>query len=51
MKEGYIPKEQRKRILLLCDDLRLHSGVGNVAKEMVTNTAHHYNWFNLGGGY
>ena len=49
MKEGYIPKDQRKRILLLCDDLRLHSGVGNVAKEMVTNTAHHYNWFNLGG--
>ena len=49
MKEGYIPKEQRKRILLLCDDLRLHSGVGNVAKEMVTYTAHHFNWFNLGG--
>jgi glycosyltransferase involved in cell wall biosynthesis len=49
MKEGYIPKEQRKRILLLCDDLRLHSGVGNVAKEMVTHTAHHFNWFNLGG--
>ena len=49
MKEGYIPKEQRKRILLLCDDLRLHSGVGNVAKEMVCNTAHHFKWFNLGG--
>ena len=49
MKEGYIPKEQRKRVLLLCDDLRLHSGVGNVAKEMVCNTAHHFNWFNLGG--
>lgn len=49
MKEGYIKKEQRKRILLLCDDLRLHSGVGNVAKEMVTHTAHHFNWFNLGG--
>ena len=49
MKEGYIPKEQRKRILLLCDDLRLHSGVGNVAKEMVTYTSHHFNWFNLGG--
>lgn len=49
MKEGYIPKEQRKRILLLCDDLRLHSGVANVAREMVTHTAHHYNWFNLGG--
>ena len=49
MKEGYIPKEQRKRILLLCDDLRVHSGVANVAKEMVTHTAHHFNWFNLGG--
>jgi len=49
MKEGYIPKEQRKRILLICDDLRLHSGVGNIAKEMVTYTAHRYNWFNLGG--
>jgi glycosyltransferase involved in cell wall biosynthesis len=49
MKEGYIPKEQRKRILLLCDDLRLHSGVGNVAKEMVTHTSHYFNWFNLGG--
>ena len=49
MKEGYIKKEQRKRILLLCDDLRLHSGVGNVAKEMVHHTSHHYNWFNLGG--
>ena len=49
MKEGYIPKEQRKRILLICDDLRLHSGVGNVAKEMVTHTSHYFNWFNLGG--
>ena len=49
MKEGYIPKEQRKRILLLSDDLRLHSGVGNVAKEVVAHTAHRYNWYNLGG--
>lgn len=49
MKEGYIPKEQRKRILLLCDDLRLHSGVGNVAMEMVTHTSHRFNWYNLGG--
>ena len=48
MKEGYIPKEQRKRILLLSDDLRVHSGVGNVAREIATNTAHKYNWLNLG---
>lgn len=48
MKEGYIPKEQRKRILLLCDDIRVHSGVANVGREMITNTAHRYNWVNLG---
>jgi len=49
MKQGYIPKEQRKRILLLCDDIRLHSGVATMAREIVQGTAHHYNWFNLGG--
>ena len=48
MKEGYIPKEQRKRILLLSDDMRVPSGVGNVAREIVTNTSHKYNWYNLG---
>ena len=40
MKEGYIPKEQRKNILLLTDDIRLHSGVANVGKEIVLHTAH-----------
>jgi len=49
MKQGYIPKEQRKRILLLCDDIRLHSGVATMAREIVQGTAHHYNWVNLGG--
>jgi len=49
MKQGYIPKEQRKRILLLCDDIRLHSGVATMGKEFVIGTSHHYNWFNLGG--
>jgi glycosyltransferase involved in cell wall biosynthesis len=48
MKEGYIPKEQRKRILLLTDDIRFPSGVGNVGKEIVINTAHRYNWYNVG---
>ena len=48
MKEGYIPREQRKRILLLCDDIRVHSGVANVGREIATNTAHRFNWFNLG---
>ena len=49
MKEGYIPKDQRKKILLLSDDIRTHSGVGNMSKEIVVNTAHHFNWINLGG--
>ena len=49
MKEGYIPKDQRKKILILSDDIRTHSGVGNMAKEVVLNSAHHFNWVNLGG--
>jgi len=48
MKKGYIPKDQRKKILFLCDDIRLHSGIGTMAKEIVLNTAHHFNWVNLG---
>ena len=49
MKEGYIPRDQRKKILMLSDDIRTHSGVGNMAKEIITNSAHHFNWINLGG--
>ena len=47
-KEGYIPKADRKKILLLCDDIRMHSGVATMAREFVVGSAHHYNWFNLG---
>jgi len=49
MKDGYIPQNERKKILLLCDDIRVHSGVAGVAREMVINTCHRYNWVNLGG--
>jgi glycosyltransferase involved in cell wall biosynthesis len=48
MKEGYIPKDQRKKILLLSDDIRLHSGVGCQSRNIVMKTAHRYNWVNLG---
>ena len=48
-KIGYLPKEERKKILLLTDDLRLHSGVANIAREMVINTCHRYNWVQLAG--
>ena len=49
MKElGYIKKEERKNILLLCDDIRMHSGIATMAREIVVNTAQHFNWYNLG---
>ena len=46
--EGYVPKAERKKILLMCDDIRTHSGIGTIAKEIVLHTAHHYNYVNLG---
>jgi len=49
MKEGYIPQQQRKKIILLCDDIRMTSGISTMAREMVIGTAHHFNWVNLGG--
>jgi glycosyltransferase involved in cell wall biosynthesis len=49
MKEGYIPQAQRKKILLLCDDIRMTSGISTMAREIVIGTAHHYNWVNIGG--
>jgi glycosyltransferase involved in cell wall biosynthesis len=48
MIEGYIQQKDRKNILLLCDDIRMHSGIATMAREFVLNTAHHFNWFNLG---
>tara|TARA_R110000751_G_scaffold1319_2_gene4983 strand:- start:1750 stop:3198 length:1449 start_codon:yes stop_codon:yes gene_type:complete len=45
----HIPKEQRKKIMLVCDDIRVHSGVATVAKEIVIHTAHHFNWVNVAG--
>jgi len=35
--------------MLICDDIRVHSGVATVAKEIVIHTAQHFNWVNLGG--
>jgi glycosyltransferase involved in cell wall biosynthesis len=45
----YLPKDQRKKILLICDDIRVHSGIGTVGREIVIHTAHHFNWVNIGG--
>ena len=48
MKKGYIPKDQRKKILLMCDDIRTNSGIATVAREIVIHTAHHFNYVNVG---
>jgi len=46
---AYLPQNKRKKILLICDDIRVHSGVATVARELVLNTAQHFNWVNVGG--
>lgn len=48
MREGYIPKDKRKKILLLCDDLRMNSGIATMAREIVFQTCHRFNWVNAG---
>ena len=45
----YLPKNDRKKILLICDDIRVHSGVATVAKEIVMHTAQHFNWVQIAG--
>jgi hypothetical protein len=49
MNNGYIPQKDRKKIILLCDDLRMHSGVATVAREFVTGLAGKYNWVQIAG--
>lgn len=48
IKEGYVPQAERKKILLLCDDIRFTSGISTMAKEIVIGTSHRFNWVNLG---
>jgi len=49
MRKGSIKKEERKKILLLTDDIRVHSGVGQIGREIVLNTCHRYNWIQIAG--
>jgi glycosyltransferase involved in cell wall biosynthesis len=46
--ENYIPKEQRKKILFISDVITGISGVANVSKDIISRTAHHYNYINIG---
>ena len=40
---------EKKKILLMSDDLRMHSGVATVSKDIVLETIHKYDWVQLGG--
>jgi len=43
------PTTKKKKILLLSDDLRMHSGIGTVSREFVRGTCHQYDWVQIGG--
>jgi glycosyltransferase involved in cell wall biosynthesis len=45
----YLPQNERKKIMLICDDIRVHSGVATIARELVLNTSQHFNWVNIAG--
>ena len=41
-------KPKKKKILLLSDDLRMHSGIGTMSREFVLGTVDKYDWVQLG---
>jgi glycosyltransferase involved in cell wall biosynthesis len=45
----YLSPNKRKKILLICDDIRVPSGVATVAKEIVLHTCQHFNWVQIAG--
>ena len=49
IRNGYpwLPKNERKTILLSSDDIRTPSGVGTVGREIVLGTCHHFNFVQI----
>ena len=41
-------KPKKKKILLLSDDIRMHSGIANVSRDFVFGTVDKYDWVQLG---
>ena len=39
---------KKKKILIMSDDLRMHSGIATQSKELVLGTIHKYDWVQLG---
>ena len=50
MINGYIPQNKRKKILFLGDDLRMHSGIATMSREVILNSAQKFNWVQVAGG-
>ena len=50
MIKGYIEQSKRKKVLLLGDDLRMHSGIATMSREIVLGSAHELNWVQVAGG-
>jgi len=40
---------KKKKILLMSDDLRMHSGIATQSKEFIMGTIKHYDWVQIGG--
>lgn len=38
----------KKKILLLSDDMRMHSGIATVSRDMVLNTVNEFDWIQVG---
>ena len=41
---------KKKKILLLSDDLRMHSGIATMSREIVLNSVKEFDWVQLGAG-
>lgn len=39
----------KRKLLLLSDDLRMHSGVATMSRELVLGTVHKYHWIQMAG--
>ena len=49
LKKVNVNKKKKKKILLLSDDMRMHSGVGTMSRELVLNSVQEYDWVQIGG--
>ena len=41
--------KQKKKLLMLSDDMRLHSGVGTMARSIIEGSVQEFDWVNIGG--